>query len=288
MEPVRSLFDTTEDVAPSLPGPLRHLYGGHLSFPRGMGALPYVIGNFVSTLDGVVSYRIPGHAGGSTISGSNPGDRFIMGLLRASADAVIVGSRTVHDISPQGLWVPEHTYPGAKQQYTEYRRNVLHKPQYPTTVIVSGSGRLELERAVFRTPEIPVVIITTLAGQEELARRGVRKLASVVVRPFDVAGAIGSRAILQFLYSQFGVRMLLHEGGPTLFGQFLAAQMINELFLTVSPQIAGRTRGPVRPAIVEGVEFTPENAPQCELLSVRQQGNHLYLRYRLKSDSSVA
>jgi len=57
------------------------------------------------------------------------------------------------------------------------------------------------------------------------------------------------------------VQILLHEGGPTLFGQFLAAEAVDELFLTLSPQIAGRAAHTNRPGIVQGVEFAPNNAP---------------------------
>jgi riboflavin biosynthesis pyrimidine reductase len=127
----------------------------------------------------VVSYKLKDHAGGATISGSDPADRFIMGLLRAAADAVIVGARTVHDVSPTGLWIPEYTYPDAKHLYTEYRVNVMHKPEYPLVVIVSGSGRLELGRAIFRTPGVPTVVITTSGGRDELARAGATKLGSL-------------------------------------------------------------------------------------------------------------
>jgi riboflavin biosynthesis pyrimidine reductase len=143
---VQTLIDREQEyTGPSLPQGLRELYDGDLQFRTPPDQRPFVVGNFVSTLDGVISYKIKGHAGGSTISGSDPVDRFIMGLLRASADAVIVGARTVHDVSPEGLWIPEYTYPDAKHLYTEYRVNVLHKPEYPLVVIVSGSGKLELE-----------------------------------------------------------------------------------------------------------------------------------------------
>jgi riboflavin biosynthesis pyrimidine reductase len=74
--------------------------------------------------------------------------------------------------------------------------------------------------------------------------------------------------------------MLLHEGGPTLFGQFLAAEAVDELFMTLSPQIAGRQADAVRPALVQGVEFVPDWAPWFQLLSVKQNAEHLYLRYR--------
>ena len=84
-----------------------------------------------------------------------------MGICIASADAIMVGARTVHDVSPEGLWIPEYTYPEAKHLYSDYRVNMLRKPGYPLVVIVSGSGRLELERAVFRTAGVRTVVITT-------------------------------------------------------------------------------------------------------------------------------
>src|SRR6516165_11285974 len=239
---VRTLIDRDQEYAElMLPQGLRELYDGDLHFPRPPAQRAFVIGNFVSTLDGVVSYKLKDHAGGSTISGSDPADRFIMGLLRATADAVMVGARTFHDVSTKGLWIPEYTYPDAKHLYSQYRVKVLHKPEFPLVVVVSGSGRLELERAIFRTPGVRTVVITTSAGRDELARAGATELASVQIKAVDTTGgSIAPLVVLPLLYLQFGVRMLLHEGGPTLFGQFLAAEAVDELFMTLSPQIAGR------------------------------------------------
>jgi riboflavin biosynthesis pyrimidine reductase len=86
--------------------------------------------------------------------------------------------------------------------------------------------------------------------------------------------------MLRLLYAQFGIGRLLHEGGPALFGQFLAVEALDELFLTLSPQIAGRTSGAMRPGLVQGTEFMPACAPWFQLLSVKQRAEHLYLRYR--------
>src|SRR5215469_4914631 len=279
---VRTLIDRSQDhFEPALPPGLRELYDGNLHFPTPSAARPFVIANFVSTLDGVVSYEMKGQAGGATVSGSDTADRFIMGLLRASADAIIVGARTLHSVSPESLWIPEYTYPDAKHLYTQYRVNALQKPEYPLLVVVSGSGRLELERAIFRTPGMRTVVITTSAGRDALTRAGATKLLSVQVHALDArAGTIAPRAILRLLYTQLGVGRLLHEGGPTLFGQFLAAKAVDELFLTVSPQISGRRADAIRPGLVQGVEFVPDSAPWFQLLSVKQMAEHLYLRYR--------
>jgi riboflavin biosynthesis pyrimidine reductase len=284
---VRTLIDCDQECTePALPQGLRELYDGDLHFRTPPAERPFVIANFVSTLDGVVSYEIKGQAGGSTISGSDPADRFIMGLLRASADAVMVGARTVRDVSPKSLWIPEYTYPDARHLYMEYRLSVLHKPKYPLLVVVSGSGRLELERAIFRTPGVRTVVITTSAGRDELTRAGATTLGSVEIHALNSSsGSIAPLSILRFLNLQFGIRMLLHEGGPKLFGQFLAAEAVDELFMTLSPQIAGRKEDAIRPALVQGVEFMPDCAPWFQLLSVKQNAEHLYLRYRRAGSS---
>lgn len=254
-----------------------------LHFRTSSATRPFVIANFVSTLDGVVSYETRGKSGGSTISGSAPADRLVMGLLRASSDAVIVAAQTVHDTRGQSLWTPEYTYPDAKHLYAEYRINALHKPEYPLLVVVSGSGRLELERAIFRTPIMRTLVITTSAGRDELTRRGATTLGSFEIRDLDSSsGSIAPAAILQLLGSEFGVKTLLHEGGPTLFGQFLAARAVDELFLTLSPQIAGRKSDVIRPAVVQGVEFVPDSAAAFQMLSVKEKAAYLYLRYRAR------
>jgi riboflavin biosynthesis pyrimidine reductase len=279
---VQTLIDCDKELTESaLPQELRELYDGDLHFPRSAAVRPFIIANFVSTLDGVVSYEIKDRSGGSTISGSDPSDRFIMGLLRASADAVIVGARTVQDVSAESLWTPEYTYPDAKRLYAEYRINALHKPEYPLLVVVSSSGRLELERAIFRAPAMRTLVITSMAGKDELTRRGATTQGSVEIHAFNSnGGSIAPTTILQLLQSEYGIQTLLHEGGPTLFGQFLAAGTVDELFLTLSPQIAGREGSPTRPALVQGVRFVPDSAPWFQMLSVKQKAAHLYLRYR--------
>jgi riboflavin biosynthesis pyrimidine reductase len=312
---VQTLFDREKIAEPFLTPALREMYDGDLQFPtapfsreshhrrerhghqelRGVNKRhqepsrahkiadrPYVIANFVSTLDGAASFKIPGASSGSSISASNAGDRFIMGLLRASVDAIMVGAHTIHDTGPAGLWIPQETYPDARDMFRHYRENVLHARGYPLVVTVSGSGKLDLDRAAFRSSEVRTLILTTAAGEQELARRGAARLPSIEVKVLAATGPIAPAAILDLLASQFGVRRLLHEGGPTLFGEFLAAKAVDEFFLTLSPQIAGRLPHAVRPGIVEGVEFLPSTAPWFDLLSVKQSAAYLYLRYRRK------
>ena len=259
---------------------LQRQYGGDLQFAGGGSERPYVIGNFVSTLDGIVSFAVLGKEGGGEISGHDEADRFIMGLLRASADAVMVGAGTVHATAPRHTWVPESVYPEAKELYAAYRTDVLRKPKPPFSVIVSGSGIVDLGRRMFRTGEVQNVILTTGKGAERLRGAGAASLpATDVVAVESSGGAMDPAAMLDLLQSRYGVRRLLHEGGPTLYGEFIAAGLVDEMFVTLAPHIAGSRPEQPRPTMVWGTEFQPESAPWVQLISIKQNGDHLYLRY---------
>lgn len=280
MAPIRTLLERQEPAAPPLlPDDLRVAYGGDLHFPLA-AARPHVIGNFVSTLDGVVSFAISGKSGGGDISGFNEGDRFIMGLLRASADAVLVGAATLREAGRRHLLTAQSVNPSSSAAYERYRQSVLRKPPYPFSVIVSGSGSVDLELATFQTPEVRAVIVTTGAGLERLRSKGVEDLPSTEVRVIPAAtSALSASAILDLLWRELDVRLLLHEGGPGLFGSFVGEGLVDEFFLTIAPQLAGRKPETKRPGMIEGVEFLPRNAPWLELVSVKQSGDHLYLRH---------
>ncbi|HLK68652.1 MAG TPA: dihydrofolate reductase family protein [Bryobacteraceae bacterium] len=280
-EIIRTLIDRQETAEPSvLPEALKIAYGGDLHFPPSGPQRPYVIGNFVSTIDGVVSYEIPGKSGGGDISGFDESDRFIMGLLRASADAVMVGSGTLHQTSPDHLFVADSVYPAARDLYMQYRSEILNKTASPLQVVVSRSGRVDLTRAIFRTPGIRSLIVTSQAGMDLLKASGVGLLASTEVRSLG-GPVIAAASVLRLLRAEFGVSLLLHEGGPSLFGRFMAEGCVDELFLTVAPQVAGRDGHPQRPGFIAGVEFRPETAPWLEIVSLKERGNHLYMRYRV-------
>ena len=279
MEQINTLLDWSRaQDKPVLPEELTILYGGDLRFPA-VDFKTYVIGNFVSTIDGVVSFEIPGESGGGDISGFNEADRFIMGLLRASVDAVIVGAGTLREVAPGHLWLAEYVYPEASERYARYRQGKLNKLVPPLNVIVSGSGAVDLQRTVFHTGAVKTLIITSPRSGELLAKSGVA-LTSAEVRAIEGEGSrIAPASILKLLRDEFGVKILLHEGGPALFGDFLAHGCVDELFLTVAPQFAGRDAKRQRPGIVAGAEFLPKTAPWLKLLSVKQSASHLYLRY---------
>lgn len=287
MDPIRTLFEHNGTRPhPLLPPDLASRYGGDLFFPHRERL--YIVANFVSTLDGVVTFAIPGQSGGGEISGGNEADRFIMGLLRASADAIVVGAETVNATAPAHRWTGAGVYPPASEAYARYRKEVLGKAGDPLTVVVTGRGHLDLGHSLFQDSATAVLIVTSALGKEQLLRTGAGQLSSTQIRDLAaVDGSIDPRAIASLLENDFQVKLLLHEGGPTLFGSFVSAGIVDELFLTISPQIAGRSPGHQRLGLVANAQFAPTTAPWVTLISAKQQESHLFLRYHARQMESA-
>jgi riboflavin biosynthesis pyrimidine reductase len=195
----------------------------------------------------------------------------------------VVGTGTLRDTAAGHLWLAEHIYPDARELYARYRR-ALNKPAPPLNVIVTGSGTVDLQKAVFRTPGLTTLIITSPNGRDRLAHNGLAAIPEVKVEVLDGPdGRISPVSILKLLRDQFGVKHLLHEGGPTLFGDFVANGCVDELFLTIAPQFAGRDVKRLRPGVISGKEYLPDTAPWLNIVSVKQSADHLYLRYTLRN-----
>src|SRR5512143_3268885 len=160
LEPLESLLDRMDGDDLPLPTELAALYGP-LRFPRWEGR-PYVIGNFVTTMDGVASLSAPGLAGGGPISGSNPHDRMVMGLLRSVADAVIVGAGTLRSV-PNHLWTADYIYPTLSGLYRQVRV-ASGKEASPLNVIVTARGDIDLSLPVFRSGAVKVLVVTNPQG----------------------------------------------------------------------------------------------------------------------------
>ena len=92
---------------------------------------------------------------------------------------------------------------------------------------------------------------------------------------------ISPSAILTLLKQDAGVDLLLHEAGPTLFGEFVAGGFVDELFLTVAPQIAGRVAEHPRPGLVANIEFSPATAPWWKFICTKSAADYLFLRYQI-------
>jgi len=269
VRPLEVLFEAPGQPAYPLPSSLRRAYGGGLGF-----AGPIVYANFVTTLDGVAAIDDLPHVG-QLISGGSEGDRFTMGLLRACADTVLIGAGTLR-ASPDSLWTADAAFPDAAADFALLRRR-LGRPRHPQLAILSGSGMLKLDHPGLAPGAL---ILTTEAGR--------RRLPGQLPPGVEVAVLGGSQVDVARLRSALlgrGQGVVLSEAGPNLMGQMLGQLLVDELFLTMSPLIAGEPPGSRRPGFSAGARLLPERQEAARLVSVRRGDDHLFLRYRLASSA---
>jgi riboflavin biosynthesis pyrimidine reductase len=278
---ITTLCDGPEaSPSPCLTKILHAAYDGDLCFGDS-STRPLIVANFVQTLDGIVSLRIPSKSGGADISGRNEEDAFIMGMLRAYADAVMFGEDTFRN-APGHVWTGGCVYPAFEKDFHAFRKHVGKGFLHPLNVVVSGMGHVDLDQPLFRREEIRSLVLTTEQGAARLHQRyGTTLPATVRVLRGDVA--INPSDMVALLHADYGVKLLLHEGGPTLLSSFLQQSLLDELFLTVAPQIVGRGPTGERPAFSGALELLPEQAIWGTLLSVKRatKSGHLFLRYRV-------
>jgi riboflavin biosynthesis pyrimidine reductase len=275
--PLETLYAADRGSALPLPPELATVYGD-LAFPPHPGR-PYVIGNFVTSLDGVTSLQVPGKAGGGPISGSNPHDHLVMGLLRAAADAVIVGAGTLRAV-PRHVWTPAYVCPEFADAYQRLRAD-LGKPGPPLNVIVTARADVDPGLRVFQSGQVPVLLVTTPAGARHL--RGLGLPPSVQVTEGEDTDRLSARSILGAVARVRPSDLILVEGGPHLLGDFFAERCLDEQFLTLAPQVAGRNGSPARPGLVAGQIFAPEHPLWGTLVGIKRGGSHLFLRYAFSS-----
>lgn len=211
--------------------------------------IPGVRFNFVSSVDGAATRD--GLSGG--LSGAADKRRFE--LLRRVADVVVVGAGTVRDEGYDALRVSD----------ASVKWRVAHgRGEHPVFAIVTGALELDPASGIFTKAPVRPVILTT---ERASGKAGFSELADVVV-----AGPtkVDARAAVDALRAR-GLHRILCEGGPTLFGTFIAADALDELCITVSPSLeAGDAR-----RIAHG-EAPPRD---LRLAGVLRSGDTLLLRY---------
>lgn len=216
----------------------------HYAYPDDL-ARPWVRVNFVASADGAAA--VDGRSGGL---GSHA-DRQVFGLLRELADVVLVGAGTVR-----------------AEDYRGARRATRGRDTPPPIAVVTGSADLDPGARLFTDTRVPPVVLTLGSAPAERRDRLAGAGADVVVlddlRPAALLGELGRR----------GLNRVLCEGGPSLFGDLIAADTVDELCLTVAPLLAGGTAS----RIARG----PDGAPvrPLSLVGALESRGTLLLQYR--------
>jgi riboflavin biosynthesis pyrimidine reductase len=173
-------------------------------------------------------------------------------------------------------WTPAHAHPPSARGYVAWRRQLGLTGDAPVTVIVSASGSLEA-RHIPEDPATPVIVLTTESGARRLRR--LPRADHVEIAALGEGASIPVGAVVGYLRAR-DFRLVVSEGGPALFGELLAARMVDEVFLTLAPQLAGRSAESERLSLVEHVALAPA-APWGRIQGVMRSNDHLFLRYQL-------
>ncbi|MFJ8309473.1 MULTISPECIES: pyrimidine reductase family protein [unclassified Streptomyces] len=224
------------------------------AYPRTDGS--WLRANMVSSLDGAGQHE------GRSQPLSSPTDMRVFGTLRALADVVVVGAETVR---------LEGYRPARARAEFAARRAAAGQGPAAAIAVVSASLDLDFSLPLFTSPLVPTLVLTGAAADPDRIRAAQRAGAEVVVAG-DGPGVEPERAVRAL--ADCGLRRLLTEGGPRLLGQFVAAGVLDELCLTVSPTL---TAGDAQ-RIASG---PPVPVPQrFALTALLEEAGFLYTRYR--------
>jgi riboflavin-specific deaminase-like protein len=215
-------------------------------------ATPRVRMNFIMSLDGAVTFD--GSSGGL----GDASDRAAMQAIRTLADVIVVGAGTVRAEGYGGVKVGEAD--------ASWRESHGWDPQ-PRLAIVSNRLDLDPEHPVF-AEAVTRPIVVTHSGAPEAEREVLAEVADVWVCG---ESAVDVDTMLDRL-ARDGLRQVLCEGGPGLFGSLLEAGLVDELCLSLSPMLVGGDAG----RIVRGAR---EAARRMRLVHALPAGDLLLLRY---------
>ena len=223
--------------------------------------LPFVLVNMAMTADGKIAT-----ANRAVHSFSSRRDMEHLYELRATADAVMCGARTV-EIS--------RTFLGTGGEPFRKRRLRRGLAEHNLRVVVSGSGSINPHAEIFKKHFSPIIILTT-SRASKTKLRSLRTIADEVMvcgrREINFAAALGR------LRAKWGVRRLLCEGGGELNAALFRAGLVDELHLTICPRIFGGSEAPTI-ADGEGFRRLAEMTP-LEIKSFKRVGDEVFAVFR--------
>ncbi len=228
--------------------------------------LPFVFLNVATTVDGKLA-----PATRKFVPFGSRRDQRLLLELRATADAIIAGARTV-DLAPVNLG------PGG----LKYRRLRVQRrlSEFPLRVVASGSASLNPDAAIFRQRFSPIIILVTRSAPKTRVRRLARRAGEV--RAFGDE-EIDFRAALKWLREERHVKRLLCEGGGQLNEALIRAGLVAEIWQTVCPLILGGRNAPTL-ADGRGVPLV-QDAIRLRLKALTRFRSELFLVYRVLSGS---
>ena len=269
---------------------LTKLYGGPLAFERRSEIRPFAVVNFVTTIEGLTSYGIPGKSGGGWISDFNKQDVFIVGLLRSFADGVAVGANTLRS-EPEHLWTSKFIDKDHETEFVKLRESLGKSRKNPLQIFVTSSGNLldNMKNVpnVFLAPDVETLIVTTEEGKN-VVKKEFEKFSVgpdiLVANRVEKPNEVNISMMMNRLERDYGIEFLLVEGGSGFNGSVTHAEQYDEYFQTISPKIIGTDKKNPRQISVSGFERSPGNSLPHNLISVKTLKNYLFLRWRLNQD----
>ncbi len=224
--------------------------------PLRVGRPGWLRANMVASLDGAA------HHEGRSQPLSGTADMRIFGVLRALADAVVVGAETVRQ---------EGYRPARAREAFAARRAAAGQGPAPAVAVVTAGLGLDLTLPLFTAPLVPTLVVTGAGAPAE--RVAAARAAGVEVL-FAGEGQGVDPARVPAVLAARGHRRLLTEGGPSLLGQFAAAGVLDEMCLSLAPVVAVGDA----PRIMDGPSVAvPE---RFALASVLEEAGFLFTRYR--------
>jgi riboflavin-specific deaminase-like protein len=223
--------------------------------------LPFVYINVATTADGKLA-----PANRHFVPFGSKRDRQLLLELRASADAVMSGARTVGPM-------PVNLGPGP----AKFRKMRLRKglPEYNLRIVVSGSGNLNPKAELFRHRFSPIIVLVTRRAPESKLRR-LREVADEVEAFGDTK--LNFTEALRWLRKKWDVKRLLCEGGGEVNAGLFEEGLVDEVYHTLCPLVFG---GRHAPTMADGDGFPAlANAPRLRLNSLKRVGDELFLVWR--------
>ncbi|MEV4760077.1 pyrimidine reductase family protein [Micromonospora sp. NPDC049559] len=214
------------EPTPAVQAPIRRLWPAPTGTPLDDDALTELYGraeqpclrvNFVTSVDGAV--ELDGYSAGL----SNGPDKRVFGVLRMLCDALVVGAGTLRHEGYHAVRLDERR---------RAWRRAHGLAEYPTLVVVSSELVLDPAQAAFADAPVRPLVLTRAGATPPPGLTDVAELVPLGTDRVDLAAGLAE-------LRRRGHRQLLCEGGPRLFGALTAADLVDEVCLTVAPLLAG-------------------------------------------------